>query len=381
MAGDRLSRRDVLGGLVSAAAIGAAARGPALASPLTGEIRRSGGMLRLGSNENATGLGPAARAAFLAAADEANRYPGGVWSTLVDALTSHHRVDRSWIHVTPGSGALLSAATLAYTSASRALVTAPPSFEAPARVAQRTGATVHAVPVTADGRLDLDAMLAKAASAGLIYVCNPNNPTGGGVPGTALTAFAERLKTVAPEARVLVDEAYFEYADEPGYATAVPLAVADPRVFVTRTFSKVFGMAGLRVGYAVGQAETMKALGRYRLAFNVNVLGLAAAIASLKDPAGVARERDRNTEARGYTVQVLRELGCRATDSHTNFVFADIQRPAKQFREACEARGIRVGRDFPPYEKTHVRVSIGTLDEMRRAAAVFRAVLGAPRAS
>ena len=260
MAGDRLSRRDVLGGLMSAAAVGAAVRGTALASPAAGDIRRSAGVLRLGSNENATGLGPAARAAFLAAVDEANRYPGGVWSTLVDALTSHHRVDRSWIHVTPGSGALLSAATLAFTSASRSLVTAAPTFEAPTRTARATGATVHAVPVTADGRLDLDAMLAKAAGAGLVFVCNPNNPTGGSVPGTALAAFVERLKTVAPEARVLVDEAYFEYADEPGYATAVPLAVADRRVLVTRTFSKVFGMAGLRVGYAIAHPDTLAAL-------------------------------------------------------------------------------------------------------------------------
>ena len=245
MAGVRLSRRNVLGGLVSAAAAGVAVRGTALASPAAGEPRRTDGMLRLGSNENSAGLGPAARAAFLAAIDEANRYPGAVWSTLVDALTNRHQVDRSFIHVTPGSGALLSAATLAFTSASRPLITAAPTFEAPTRTASRTGATVHAVPVTADGRLNLDAMLAKAAGAGLVYVCNPNNPTGGGVPGTALAAFVDRLKTVAPDARVLVDEAYFEYSDEPGYATAVPLAVADRRVLVTRTFSKVFGMAGL----------------------------------------------------------------------------------------------------------------------------------------
>jgi len=243
------------------------------------------------------------------------------------------------------------------------------------------GTPVRRVPVDGQLRLDLAAMAEAAVGAGLVFVCNPNNPTATVHPGQAVADFVADVRRRSPQTVVLVDEAYHDYVTAPGYATAVPLALAQPGVLVTRTLSKAHGMAGLRVGYAVGQAETMKALGRYRLAFNVNVLGLAAAIASLKDAAGVARERDRNTEARGYTVQVLRELGCRATDSHTNFVFAEIQRPAKEFREACEARGIRVGRDFPPYEKTHVRVSIGTLDEMRRAAGVFRAVLGAPRAS
>jgi histidinol-phosphate aminotransferase len=381
MAGDRLSRRDVLGGLMSAAAVGAAMRGTALASPAADEIRRSGGMLRLGSNENATGLGPAARAAFLAAMDEANRYPGGVWSSLVEALTSRHQIDRSWIHVTPGSGALLSAATLAFTGASRSLVTAAPTFEAPMRTAGRTGATVHAVPVTADGRLDLDAMLAKAAGAGLIYVCNPNNPTGGGVPGAALTAFVEKLKTVAPDARVLVDEAYFEYADEPGYATAVPLAVADRRVLVTRTFSKVFGMAGLRVGYAIAHPDTLAALEEHGPDGTLSNASLAAATAAFTDSAHIAAECARNRAVRQFTRERFDAAGYRVLPSAANFVMVDIKRDAGSFGWECRRQRIAVARPFPPLT-TCMRLTIGTQAEMDEAVPAILALLqSAPPAS
>ena len=377
MAGVRLSRRNVLGGLVSTAAAGVALRGTALASPAAGEPRRGDGVLRLGSNENSAGLGPAARAAFLAAIDEANRYPGAVWSTLVDALTSRHQVDRSFIHVTPGSGALLSAATLAFTSASRPLITAAPTFEAPTRAASRTGATVHAVPVAADGRLDLDAMLAKAAGAGLVYVCNPNNPTGGGVPGTALAAFVDRLKTVAPDARVLVDEAYFEYSDEPGYATAVPLAVADRRVLVTRTFSKVFGMAGLRVGYAIAHPDTLGALQERGPDGTLSNASLAAATVAFTDTAHVAAECARNRAVRQFTRERFEAAGYRVLPSAANFVMVDIKRDAGSFGWECRRQRIAVARPFPPLD-TCMRLTIGTQAEMDEAVPAILALLKSP---
>jgi histidinol-phosphate aminotransferase len=377
MAGDRLSRRDVLGGLVSAAAVGVAGRGTALAGPAVGEVRRSGSMLRLGSNENATGLGPAARAAFLAAVEEANRYPGAAYGALIDALTSHHQVDRSWIHLTPGSGALLSAATLAFTSAARSLVTAAPTFEAPTRTAYATGATVHAVPVTAEGRLDLDAMLARAEGAGLFFVCNPNNPTGGSVPGAALATFVERLKAAAPEARVLVDEAYFEYADEPGYTTAVPLAVADRRVLVTRTFSKVFGMAGLRVGYAIAHPDTLAALEAHGRDGILSSASLAAAAAAFTDTAHIAAERARNRAVRQATRERFEAAGYRVLPSAANFVMIDIRRDAGSFGWDCRRQRIAVARPFPPLT-TCMRLTIGTQAEMDEAVPAILALLEAP---
>jgi histidinol-phosphate aminotransferase len=377
MTGNRLSRRDVLGGLVSAAAAGVAVPGLAQAPRAAGEIGRTSTVLRLGSNENATGLGPAARAAFLAAIDDANRYPGRVWETLIEALTSHHQVEASWIHLTPGSGALLSAATLAFTGASRSLVTAAPTFEAPARTARRTGATVHAVPVTAEGRLDLEAMLAKASGAGLFFVCNPNNPTGGSVPGAALTAFVASLQKAAPDARVLVDEAYFEYADESGYATAVPLAVADRRVLVTRTFSKLFGMAGLRVGYAIAHPDTIAALEPHGPNGTLSNASLAAAAAAFTDTSHIAAERARNRAVREATRQRFEAAGYRVLPSAANFVMMDIRRDAGTFGWACRQQRIAVARPFPPLG-TFLRLTIGTQAEMDEAVPAILALLAAP---
>jgi len=378
MAGDRLSRRDVLGGLMTAAAVGAAARGTVLASPAAGEIRRSAGILRLGANENPIGLGPAARAAFLAAADEANRYPGRVWDTLLSQLTTQHGVDSSWIHLTPGSGELLRAATAAFTGPAKSLVIAAPTYETPARTASAGGATVHAVPVTSEGRLDLDGMLAKAAGAGMIFVCNPNNPTGGSVAATALADFVTKLKGVAPEAHVLVDEAYFEYADEPGYATAVPLAIANPRVLVTRTFSKVFGMAGLRLGYAIAHPDTLSELQtRGSSTGMLSVATLAAGGAAFGDTAHLAGERERNKTLRRTTREKFEAAGYRVLPSAANFLMIDIRRDIGSFGSTCRRNGIMVARPFPPLS-TFMRLTIGTEAEMAEAVPAILELLSAP---
>ena len=379
-----LSRRELLGGLVSAAAVGVAlpARAGAACAPaataavLDDAVARSGNVIRLGANENPTGLGPAARAAFASAVDEANRYPGRVYQTLMEALTAKHQISASSIYLTPGSGELLRSATLAFTGPSRALVTAAPTFEAPTHTAFATGAEVRAVPVTAEGRLDLEAMLAKAPGAGLIYVCNPNNPTGGSVPGAALTQFVARLKTVAPEARVLVDEAYFEYADEPGYATLIPLAVSDPRVIVTRTFSKVFGMAGLRVGYAVGQPSTLGDLDAHGIDGTMSSASMAAAAAAFSDTDHIASERARNQAVRRFTREKFEAAGYRVLPSAANFVMIDIQRDAGSFGWQCRQQRIAVSRPFPPLTN-YLRLTIGTQAEMDEAVPVILGLLKA----
>ncbi len=341
MALDRLSRRDVLGGFVSAAALSGVARLSAA------EVRRSDTVLRLGANENSAGLGPAARAAFAEAVGEANRYPGRSWQQLESALVALHRIDSGSLLVTPGSGELLRAATLAFTGPQRPLVTAAPTFEAPARTAYSTGAEVRAVPVTADGRLDLEAMLARSEGAGLIYLCNPNNPTGGSVPADAIAAFVGRLAKVAPDSRVLLDEAYHDYADEPGYATGVPLAMADPRVVVTRTFSKVFAMAGLRVGYAIAQPSTLNALQAHTSDGTMSSASLATAVAALGDAAHVAAERDRNRAVRQFARDRFAAAGYRVLPSAANFLMIDIRRDAGSFGRICRQARIAGGPAVP----------------------------------
>ena len=158
----------------------------------------------------------------------------------------------------------------------------------------------------------------------------------------------------------------------------MPLALETPNVFVTRTFSKAYGMAGMRIGYAIGRAETMKPLARLKMPYNVSVFGIAAAIAALADQ-GTSTTSARAT--RRFAPSRSRrshDLGCKTADSQGNFLFADVGRPAKEFRDACAKQGVVVGRDFPPFEKTHVRISIGTMEEMQKAIAVFRSVAAEP---
>ena len=134
-------------------------------------------------------------------------------------------------------------------------------------------------------------------------------------------------------------------------------------------------MAGMRIGYAIGMADTVKPLAKLKMPYNVSVFGVAAAIASLNDPKHIEDERKRNTEVRAFTVKALQDMGAKPADSQGNFIFVDIGRPAKDFRDACAKSGVMVGRDFPPFEKSHCRISIGTMDEMKKAVDVFRAAL------
>jgi histidinol-phosphate aminotransferase len=188
--------------------------------------------------------------------------------------------------------------------------------------------------------------------------------------------FVTRVRRESPETAILIDEAYHDYVTEPGYATALPLALEHPNVFVTRTLSKAYGMAGLRVGYAVGQTRTIEAFNRWAITFNQNSLAVATAVAALGDPAHIEAERARNAEVRRVTTKKLQDLGLRVMASETNFLFVETGQPAKAFKEACAEHKVRVGREFPPLEKIHARISLGTMDEMQRACEVFATVLG-----
>ena len=334
-------------------------------------------LIRLDSNENPDGPSRAALDAMAAALIGANRYPFAATTALRDALARAHGVQPANVLVGAGSTDVLRAAVHAHASPARALVTAAPSFETPSVEAERVGAAVRAVPVrAADLRLDLAAMAAVAGDAGLVYFCNPNNPTATVHGRAAVADFVTRLRREAPQCTVLVDEAYHEYVDDPGYATAVPLALEDPHVIVARTFSKVHGLAGMRVGYVVGHADAITRLAPHVLEIGVNGVGAAAALASLGDGTRVDAERARNHAAREFTRRFFVDAGYAPAASDANFMIVDLRRDVRGFRTACRAAGVAVGRPFPPL-LTHARVTIGTMDEMRQATDVFRTVLRA----
>ena len=338
--------------------------------------------IRISSNENPLGPGKAALDAILGKFPEAGRYPFNSSpgeTDLAAALAAKYKIKPDNVVLGAGSQEILRTAMRAFVAPDRALVTGLPTFENCTAYAKRYELPLVEVKVDSSFRLDVEPMISAASKgAGLLFFNNPNNPTATVHGAKTVTDMVERIRKASPGTVILIDEAYHDYVTDPAYQTAIPLALSTPNVVVARTFSKAYGMAGMRIGYAIGRVETLKPLAKFKMPYNISVFGIAAAMASLRDPQHIDDERARNTEVRAFTVKALQEMGAKPADSHGNFLFVDIGRPAQEFRDACAKTGVMVGRDFPPFEKTHCRISIGTMDEMRKATDVFRAVLKTP---
>ena len=336
--------------------------------------------IRISSNENPLGPGQHALDAIVGKFPEAGRYPFNSTpneGALVGAVAAKFGVKNENVVMGAGSGEILVNAVRAFTSASKPLVTPWPSFESPHTTAEKIGTPIKEIPLDANLRIDIPKVLAAVKGAGLVFFCNPNNPTATVHSAQAVQDFVTAVRRESPDTVILIDEAYHDYVTDASYKSAVDLALATPNVFVARTMSKAYGMAGLRIGYAIGQPAVIGTLRRYKMPYNVGVPGIAAGMASLKNQGHIDEERARNTEVRNFTIRAFEQMGFKGTDSQANFIFVDLKRPAKDFRAACAQQGVLVGRDFPPYEKTYSRISIGTMEEMQRAVAVFRQVLGA----
>jgi histidinol-phosphate aminotransferase len=336
--------------------------------------------LLLHNNENPLGPGQAVLEALRAGLKDggpAGRYPMKNAQDLAKAVAERFGAKPENVVLGCGSTQVLTSAVQMFTSPAKPLVSGIPSYEECMDYAERIGTPVRAIPLDARMRLDLDAMAEAAKGAGLVFVNNPNNPTAMLWSGDAVTAFIDKVMKASPDAIVLIDEAYHDYVTDPSHRSQVPLALKNPRVLVARTFSKAHGMAGMRIGYALGQPDTVKKVASWEGAGFLNVPGILAGVASIKDQARLDAERARNTEARQFTIDWFKERGYESTDSQCNFIFVNVKRPAKEFREACRKEGVLVARDFPPYEKSHVRISIGTLEEMKEAAQVFAKALAA----
>jgi histidinol-phosphate aminotransferase len=339
-------------------------------------------VIRISSNENPLGPGKAAIDAILGKFPEANRYPFN--STPLDAdleilIAKLNAAKRENVVLGVGSQEILKNSARVFTSPTKHLVIPSPTYGDPAGFAQNVlKVPIKSAPVDSKTlKTNLSALLPLVKGAGLVYLCNPNNPTGT-VTGLAdIKQFVAEVHKTSPTTAILLDEAYNDYSDPAQFQSAIPFALATPNVIVARTFSKAYGMAGVRIGYAIGHADTIRKMARYRMPYNVNTFGVAAAVASLKDPQHIKEEAARNKQVREFTIKALKDLGYESTDSQTNFIFTDIGRTmtAAQFREACAKDGILVGRDFPPLEKQWARISLGTMEEMQKATDVFRKVL------
>jgi histidinol-phosphate aminotransferase len=365
-----LSRRSfarILGtGLATAAlapAVGGAQETQPGPRPIPGPVPAPAAMpvddlVRLSANENPYGPSPAAFAAIQGAFDRACRYPDDELEALSEEIARSHGVPRNQVLLGAGSSEILKLAAAAFTAPGRAVVVAEPTFEAILRYATTAGAETVKVPLTADHRHDLTKMAA-VRKAGLVYVCNPNNPTASVTPKGDVRTF---LKALPPTTAVLVDEAYFHYAESPDYETVLPLIAEHPNLIVARTFSKIHGMAGLRCGYAVALKETIERLKAHQAYDSLNLMVL------------VAQSRLKNRDVRGRVCSALDGMGLRYIPSSANFLMIDLRREVKPVREALRAQKVDVGRVFPAMPN-HLRVTVGTAEQMERFLNAFKQVM------
>jgi histidinol-phosphate aminotransferase len=343
------------------------------------------GMIVISSNENPMGPGAkvldAIRAAFGADGSRPGRYSGSA-RDLIDVLAKKHGVKPENIVLGCGSTQILRTVTHVFTAKDRPLVATIPTYEECADYATLMGNKVVGVPLDSQFQPDLDKFADAARGAGLVFYCNPSNPSSTFVGAKATRDFIAKVNRQPGGTAILVDEAYFEYVTNPDHETFIPLAVQDPRIIVARTFSKAYGMAGLRIGYAVGHVDSIKKLASWDAGSgtsSLNVLAMHAAIAAAEQGEEfITRERARNAAVRNFAMKWFADRGMKPTDSQANFMFVNVGRPCKEFRDACRAKKVVVARDFPPFEKTHCRIAFGTMDEMQKAVKVFGEVLGKP---
>ena len=351
-------------------------------SPFEAELQAvDRGVICIASNENPVGPGKKvldSLRGLLEGGARPGRYSNQT-AELTEAICAHFKVKPENVLLSEGSTEILRAATQVFTARTKPLVGTIPTYEECAGYAELIGNPVRGVKLSSEFKIDLDPFLAASKGAGLVFYCNPNNPTATYVGASATRDFLSKLHSASPETTVLVDEAYFDYVTDPDHETHVPIALENPRVIVARTFSKAYGMAGLRQGYAIGHPDTIKKMRPWVGSSgtgSLNVFGLAAAtVAIAQDNTFTTNERNRNKAVRDMVTKWFSERGMKPTDCQANFMFVNIGTPAKAFREACRARGVMVARDFPPFEKTHARISLGTMEEMTKAVQVFSEVL------
>jgi len=368
------------------AAIGAASIGlgssPALAA-LTRYPEADAGTgaspLRLNRNESPYGLAPAAADALRKAVDPKSfRYPIEEPKVLVEAIAKRFGVENENVILGYGSTEILKMATESFCNSAHGALVAEPTFEAVVGYCPFIHARAQKIKLDAEHKHDLPRMLRASNSTGMIFFCNPSNPAGTYIAKQETERFIRRLPR-GPV--VLADEAYAEYVTAPDYESCVRFVKEGLPVVVSRTFSKIYGMAGLRVGYAIGRKDLIKRMAKRQLVNNPNQLAIAAALAALKsDEDFVERNRKLNAEVRDYVCREATSMGLSFIPSQTNFVMIGVNRPAQPLIEELKKRKLLVGRLFPSMPE-HVRMSFGTMDEMKAFLKEFKEVLSAPLAT
>ncbi|MGQ0648562.1 MAG: pyridoxal phosphate-dependent aminotransferase [Gemmatimonadaceae bacterium] len=383
----QVTRRRFVGGV--AAALGTLGVGPpgnllaqagaAQAGRAQRTVDEYDALAKLANNENPYGPPDSVVAAMTKAFKYANRYgyPDG---NLTDELARHHGVKPESIMLGAGSGEILDVSCNALLQDGKMIVGSDPSYSILYSHATGIKSDTIKVPLRADYDQDIPALIKAARTryrdVGFVYLCNPNNPTGRIVTKGAVR---QLLDGVPEDMPVLIDEAYHHFVEDPEYETSIAYVLEGRPVIVARTFSKIAALAGMRVGYAVAPRDLIQRLRPWTTG-SVNACARWGAVAALKDIASQAHVRKVTIDLRRKTVTELQALGYTSIPSEANFFMVHLRRPVQPVIDDFRKRGVLVGRPFPPLLE-HLRVSIGTPDEMRRFMVAFREIVSVPTAA
>ncbi len=333
--------------------------------------RPAGEIVKLSSNENPYGPSPKVRAAMQKAFDHACRYPYSYQVELAEELARREGVTKDHILITGGSTEALKITGLSYGLNNGEILAARPTFLAMLDYADQFGAQVNWVPVTDEMTYDLEALEKRITNqTKLVFLCNPNNPTGTIVPADQLRDFCE---SASHRTVVFSDEAYYDFITEPDYSSMVEMVKRDLNVIVSRTFSKIYGLAGIRIGYLIARPDIIQRLLAARVAFT-NIIALSAARAALQDQDFYNHCLDMNLKGKEQIYATLEELGLKYIPSHTNFVFFHSGRDIRSLHSQMLEEGVQIGRPFPPFTDW-CRISTGTLEEVQAFCSSFQKVM------
>ena len=329
----------------------------------------------LSSNENCWGPPESVMKAMNNAWKYSNRY-GYPDANIVGEIAKHHGVKPENILLGAGSGEILDVVGTTFLLGGKKVLGVEPSYSSVYQHATSIKTTAIKLPLGKDYRQDMAAMIkaanTRASEIGLVYLCNPNNPTGIVVSKQEVKQLLDGIPKDMP---VLIDEAYHHFVDDPSYATSVPYVIEGRPVIIARTFSKIAALAGMRLGYAVATADIVQKMRPYSMG-SINALVKHGGAASLKDTAAQAEVKNKVMALRKKTTSELNALGYETLPSETNFFMVSIGREIVPVIEEFRKKGVAVGRPFPPMT-THMRVSIGTADEMARFMTAFKEIFPA----
>jgi histidinol-phosphate aminotransferase len=380
-----VSRRGFVGGVVSSlGAIGLAPHAEILARrvrlPLdvgsgsaTGPEEDYDALAKLANNENPYGPSESVMKAIMRAMKYSNRY-GYPDSGLSEEVAKHHGVKPEQILFGAGSGEILNVCCTTFLRGGKLLVGADPSYNILYSRATNVKGEIVRVPLLADFRQDIPALVRATRrhyrDVGLVYLCNPNNPTGRLVTKDEVRQLLDGIPEDVP---VLIDEAYHHFVDDPSYATSVPYVIGGRQVIVARTFSKISGLAGLRLGYALAPRNLVQRMRPWSTG-SVSAIMRYGGVAALRDTESQAWVKKVTLELRGKTTKELAALGYETIPSDANFFMVHLKRPVEPVIDQFFKKGVLVGRPFPPLDE-HLRVSVGTADEMSRFMVAFKAIM------